>query len=1139
MALAYAYRGHVDGNPGSDSATSGPIPVLAGDVLAVTVNADSFSGTTAFCTVTVSTGWGFTERVDYDPGVGGYAGAFALVCAATTSPTITVTITGAAAGHRRPSFDIWTITGADTAGDLVIQTATGGTVSNPGNILFTSANSRGHTLALIAGTDPLHKGPPYVSGDGVNPGYGFSQSGSAGPPGVSGFGSCVSWAAPNTTYTTVVDPPGSTGDPFIVAMMEFGPAPEPPTVDAGPDRNVERTKSVTRTAGETANGATVTAREWKIMSGPVGAGTVTSTTKATELPKSTAGVYVIRYTATNSAGTSYDEATITVTPLRPVVDAGPDEAIALAQTVTRTASEVAGDDTITSRQWRIESGPDGVGTTIGTSAALSWTPTVLGTYVIRYVATSSAGTSDPSYATVTVGVAGVELHIPGAPKIGVSIAFGGDLTDPDGSDWVFTEVTPLVRVADGVHMRHGRADEASVSQPASCSFVLDNRDGRFSLGGRSPYWPNVRQGVPVKVEIDNGSGWSTEFLGYADGFTPSYSQVPLTGDRGDAVVTVSASGVLRRMAQGRPAVVSPMRSGLLAAGHLMAYWPCEDGKDATEIASALPGHPPMTFSSRLHGGANPWLPPKAPAFQASTVFQASLPLPKINDSEWYGDVPAYPTTNRIQVQCLLDMPESGSNNDSVLLGVITSGDPSFWEIRYSGQHDNGWLNVRAWRNFSTLPVDTYINFDLKGKRGLLALLLEPDGGGVKWTLRMLVEGYDAAGGYVATLGSSTVGRVLRVQTATDGGHMDVTLGHIAVRDVLTSHNELNQHLNGWTNEIVGERLLRTATDNLLPYTQPDGLVHFVAVTDRMGRARIGTPLEILRDCEAVDQGILWDGVHPGVTYSTKRYRESRAPAMVLNAAAGQVAMPFAPTHDDSGRVNRALVTRTGGVTAEWIDETGPLGRRIIGDYSDSLDVNVSVDAAAVQYAGWLVHQGTIEGYRWPRLSLDLARNSELRDAWLALNLGDRVDVAGVGAVNLSAPAETISLAVEGYEQTITDSSWRVQLNTSLYRRWAVACAGDTSGSAAEFEARADTDSSEIAALVSAGQTTLSVATLSGPLWTVDPADYPFQLDVGGVAVTAHSCSGSSSPQTFTVDAMPVTRPAGTKVQLWLPPVLGL
>jgi hypothetical protein len=211
------------------------------------------------------------------------------------------------------------------------------------------------------------------------------------------------------------------------------------------------------------------------------------------------------------------------------------------------------------------------------------------------------------------------------------------------------------------------------------------------------------------------------------------------------------------------------------------------------------------------------------------------------------------------------------------------------------------------------------------------------------------------------------------------------------------------------------------------------------------------------------------------------------------------------------------------------------------------------DTALPQYAGWMVGQGTVEGYRYPRLSLDLVAHPELIDEWLLIVPGDRVDVINLAAVHPSAPVESLALVVEGYEQTITPTTWTVTMNTSLAQRWAVASvAAETIGGAGdprpEYVARVDTDATVIAALTAVGQATLTVDVTAGPAWTTNAnattGDYPLYLDVGAVRVRATGCSapgvgGNPLRQTFTIDPMPVTRPAGVAVRLWRPPVYGL
>lgn len=988
------------------------------------------------------------------------------------------------------------------------------------------------------------------------------QSGPAGVGPVLSFGQTVNWsptvAGVYVLRYAAVNPIGEDVDTVTVTVVGVVPV-----VDASVDRTVERTTGLIRTAGESSDGGSaITARQWRLMSGPAGSGAPVDLAayggdpKRCLLPSSVAGAHVIRYTATNATGAGFDEATITVTPLRPTVNAGPDAAVA-AGVFTRTATEVAGDSAITSRKWIIQAGVAGVGSTIGSAAALSWTPPSLGQWTLRYTATSAAGTSDPDDCVITVGVSGMPLVLGRTPepKLAVTLAFAGDLTDPSGASWGFTEVTSDVRAAQGVHLRHGRSDEASTSQPATCQFTLNNRHGRYSLGGRSPYWPNVRQGVPCQAAVDLGGGFGALFTGSVDGFTPSYSINPLTGEVGDATVTVVASGALRRLSQGTPPVVSPLKRSLLVASGVVAYWPCEDDKSSTNLASAFPGHPPMEYVRRLHPGGNPNAPAAAPRPAASDVFACSLPLPLISDSEWYGNVVPYTPTNVLQLHFLLQIPDAGTNTDSVLIGLINTGDPWMWEIRYRSATAtpparNGQINIRAWKSLTGLVEDRYITFGVDGALVQFGLTLTRNGANVDYQLDMIEVGSTVGYTYNNTVTTATLGMATRVQTATDGGHFDVTMGHINLRTVAWNMSEHMNFVNARSGDPVGTRLAQVTSQALLGLTMLDaGGTTSVTAADYMGPQRSGTVVQLLRDCEKVDGGTLWDGETPGITYTTKRYRESRTPTLTLDAARGEVAVPFAPVHDDAGRVNRAQANRRDGGSAAAADYTGPLGANIVGRYDDGREFDCRDDLALPHYASWMVAQGTAEGYRYPRLALDLRAHPELLDEWQAVSIGDRIDVLNLSAVNPSAPVESISLVVEGYEQTITPRTWSVVMNTSLAQRWAVAqcCAATTGGSGdprAEYAGRYDTSGTSIAVLCTASQQSLTVTTPSGPLWTTAADDYPLYLDIGAVQVRATACtaggvSGNATWQTFTTEPLPVSRPAGTAVQLWQSPVLGL
>lgn len=86
----------------------------------------------------------------------------------------------------------------------------------------------------------------------------------------------------------------------------------------------------------------------------------------------------------------------------PSVDAGTDSTFALGSSFSRTASVTLNGATLSSQSWSILSGPAGVGTTLSTTASVSWTPSTSGIYTLGFSADTSAGNfSDQVTVTVT------------------------------------------------------------------------------------------------------------------------------------------------------------------------------------------------------------------------------------------------------------------------------------------------------------------------------------------------------------------------------------------------------------------------------------------------------------------------------------------------------------------------------------------------------------------------------------------------------------------------------------------------------------------------------------------------------------------------------------------------------------------
>src|SRR5690606_791743 len=106
----------------------------------------------------------------------------------------------------------------------------------------------------------------------------------------------------------------------------------------------------------------------------------------------------------------------------------------------------------------------------------------------------------------------------------------------------------------------------------------------------------IRRGTPAVVQIGHNGMWLTRCLGSVDEWTPDWPHGDISvGDYpGESYVSVTVSGVLRRLGQGQ----APLSSALFrynSDSDFLAYWPLEDGRGSTRAWS--PGETVVPMSA--------------------------------------------------------------------------------------------------------------------------------------------------------------------------------------------------------------------------------------------------------------------------------------------------------------------------------------------------------------------------------------------------------------------------------------------------------------------------------------------------------------------------------------------------------------
>lgn len=673
-----------------------------------------------------------------------------------------------------------------------------------------------------------------------------------------------------------------------------------------------------------------------------------------------------------------------------------------------------------------------------------------------------------------------------------------------------------------ITITHGRIDETDAASPASVSLYLWNEDGYLTLGDpRSPWWSDDGTGwgknTPLRILIEG----TVVFYGEVAEANPQWPVGDLsdeltdeelvdlgsvdTGRLGYAIVNITATGVLRRLGQGAGALRSPIHRLVTKSTnrpHVSDYWPFEDGANATFIASGLKSTPDFTPHRMAFTGLT---------LSSDPTLAGSDPLPTVasgDEAVWAAEVDGFDGEWTCEVVGLR-IPESpNQTNQSVRLMQIESTDLRWLvDIGYELDVDeHPFIRVQAQDASGVFVVDSTLQEPSIFGDTPQAVRLNVSGSGtVEWSLSWagLSAGVDTLFGIAGT-GAGSAGRPTLysggVTKCPPGG---VTMGQVIFHDGI-SNGWLAPADSGWIDERVLRRLIRLTGEEEVPFTYEQSEAND---STPMG-AQLSDPfVDLINECEFADLGLLSEERDTyGLHYLTRRARYNRAPALTLNARDGDIAIPFEPVGDDQNLRNNIALTRISGATVEVSDpSSAPVSEGGIGVYPDAPSVSLASDDQNEDQANWRLHLGMSHtGLRYPVVTIDLTVAPHLLEDVFALREGDVIRITDLPPQHPIWPAD-LDLVVLGDQYQANSVSLVVSLNCASAVPWTVAIWG---------ESRYHGDST-LASAVDADDTSLSLATV-GELWTVDPGDFPFDLQVGPEVMTVTAISGASSPQTATV-----------------------
>lgn len=491
----------------------------------------------------------------------------------------------------------------------------------------------------------------------------------------------------------------------------------------------------------------------------------------------------------------------------------------------------------------------------------------------------------------------------------------------------------------------------------------------------------------------------------------------------DATCEPEASGIMRRMGG---TSWSSLRSSLYRSVTGFApdaYWPCEDGSDATSLASAVSGVDPMTIVG-------------TPTIAGDETVIGSGPLPILKDAQFTGRMPApYSATGISTVQWVMRVDTSSvtpMSGQTIMSGYM---EPTYtgltierWELSY---RTGGALRLLVYGLGAIIVDSGSVAFGVNDKIVSVQVFLQDDGAGnVDWSVVTIEAG--ATSGLAATgsvAGWVTGGlKVARVNEA--GGLVDVTIGHVWVRSgEAATEFALGMSAGAWAGETAGARIVRLCTEEGIPIDMRGAPVR----TPLMGPQPTGTLMEALSECEAVDGGLLYEPRdRVGIAYRTLASLLDQDPVVTVSRSGHQLITPWEPVDDDRGLSNDVTVRRPSGSMIRLVDATSPLGTAQppagVGSYSEDVTLNCAADAQLGNLAGWRLRQGTVDASRLAALAVNLATPEVLADATvsagiLAVDVGDVIEVTGLP---VQMPPDPIRVLVTGVTEQLAQYTRIVQ-----------------------------------------------------------------------------------------------------------------
>lgn len=733
----------------------------------------------------------------------------------------------------------------------------------------------------------------------------------------------------------------------------------------------------------------------------------------------------------------------------------------------------------------------------------------------------------------TSEVVGVALHL------GSSTVLATGTTG--GTFWGTTDPMSVRFQADGGTIR-AKVWKTSLGEPLAWNLEYNDPD---PLGAG---WVGVRSGVatgnsntkPINNLYDNLEVRLPRFAGYTAKMVPTF-----TVDHRVPIVTVEAAGLLRIVRQGTTAIGTPFERYAPEVLTVVDYWPLDETPEASRLGvNTVAGGSQAIF---VRDFSTPLVPKGAIKWAATDGLLSMNSALQLTE----GGLLKLPVrTKAFSTQWSASWMQKISADSGGSCWLRTQESPSTGDISFiwytDGSYEVYWVNTGGGGDI-LLFSGTFTKYGFDDTWHSIAFSAVDSGADIFFLLAVdgvMTNNTLSPAAFDVLLRFEAQGEITSTQPSSYAQFMAFPERIDDIVDYpLTGSLSywLDQAYRGWPTEPAAARFVRLCNEEGKPYS----LVGDPNLSPPMGPQRDRSLIDQLLECVEVDQGSLFEPKgSPALGLVTTRALVDKTPIVTLDYGAGEIAPAFGPIRDDQSTVNDVTAKRLGGDGFRVEKISGPLNVNDPGTVAGGagriakpVEVNVDTDDWLPDQASWRVHLGTVDEARFANITVDLAGeafNGDLARTALLLDVcvDDVVHVTNAEVIRIYSDVRQVARGwTEKYD---TQYLHTITFNTTPASPYDQAVLGSSD------KPRAGSDSSTLDSDFAAGTATSMSVVTTGNLWSTAAAQYPQEINVGGVVFEVTAVSGASSPQTFTVTQAPVngvpnkTIRAGTSVKLARP-----